>query len=221
MSFTQSSSFPGRRAVDVHRQYMTALQWFQREWGSGGDDLPVVDNVVDMWLSYPHWEIAPELFGVVKSYLVTVIDSAYECEFVDPVSTALTHDVKLSSMHFVRSWFTDEEGSRRRGFSNELASACDSAKLLSVRLNNVDQASPWSSLLRRNRELLQQSFLSTPSAEYVENPVVGTYDADWMLRLEELGPEVGGSPPSRRTRGKKVKPVTSSDVVIKKNPGRK
>ena len=38
----------GGRAVDVHRQYMTALQWFQREWGSGGDDLPVVDNVVDM-----------------------------------------------------------------------------------------------------------------------------------------------------------------------------
>ena len=55
--------------------------------GSGGDDLPAVDSVVDMWLAYPHWEVASELFRVVKSYLVTVIVASYDCEFVDPVST--------------------------------------------------------------------------------------------------------------------------------------
>ena len=51
-------------------------------------------------------------------------------------------------------------------------------------------------LLRGNREFIQSSFLSTPSASYENEPVVGDYDADWMRRLDELGPEGGNS--SRR-----------------------
>ena len=204
------------RAVDVHRQYMTALQWYQREWGSGGDDVPVVSNVIDMWLSYPHWDVAAELSHVVRVFLVTVASPSYSVDFVDPVSTALTHDAKMSAIHLVRSWFSGLEQSRRGKVTTELAVSCDAAKLLHLRLHDEHHCQPWAMLLRGNREFIQSSFLSTPSASYENEPAVGDYDADWMRRLDELGPEGGNSPPSRRTRAKKSKPVTKDDVVIPK-----
>ena len=72
-------------------------------------------------------------------------------------------------------------------------------------------------LLRGNREFIQRAFLITPSASYEDEPASGNYDADWMRRLDELGPEGGNSPPSKRTRAKKSKSVTSGDVAISKN----
>ena len=189
---------------------MTALQWYQREWGSGGDDVPVVSNVIDMWLSYPHWDVAAELSHVVRVFLVTVASPSYSVDFVDPVSTALTHDAKMSAIHLVRSWFSGLEQGRRGKVTTELAVSCDAAKLLHLRLHDEHHCQPWAMLLRGNREFIQSSFLSTPSASYRMSRQLGTMMQigcvvlmSWVLRgeihLHRVGPGQRNQSQSRET----------------------
>ena len=45
----------------VQQQYHDVTQYFKRKWIALQDDVPVVEDIISMWMSNPHWERCGQL----------------------------------------------------------------------------------------------------------------------------------------------------------------
>ena len=92
-------------AVDVHHQYSEVVAHFCSGWSRDGGDAPVVPDLVNLGLGYPHWVVRPELFHFIRLMLVCLSYDYEECAFEDNVCGALEPTALLSGIEFVRSWY--------------------------------------------------------------------------------------------------------------------
>ena len=94
----------------VLRQYSDVSSFFREKWRSQSNDDPVVDDIFNTWLSYPHWQRCCELKNVLQICFSGLLRSPYEIIFWDQGATVLPEVEAVSSFNFVRSWLS-------RGFS--------------------------------------------------------------------------------------------------------
>ena len=90
----------------VQQQYREVTQYFKRRWASASDELLVIEDIIALWMSYPHWGRCAELRYVVDLVVSAVVACSYQSTFIDDVNGALCPDELASSLHFVRSWFS-------------------------------------------------------------------------------------------------------------------
>ena len=111
-------------AVDVHQQYSEVVTYFCSGWSRDGGDAPVVPDLVNLWLGYPHWDVRPELFHFIRSMLVCLSYDYQESSFEDHVCVALEPTALLSGIEFVRSWYHPSRGCGGTYVSTVLAESC-------------------------------------------------------------------------------------------------
>ena len=87
----------------VQQQYHDVTQYFKRRWTALQDDVPVVEDIISMWMSYPHWDRCGQLRQVLDLVVTIAVTGTYESNFEDGSLTALDTDTLLSSLHLVRS----------------------------------------------------------------------------------------------------------------------
>ena len=126
-------------AADVLQQYLVVKRWVLTEIGSGGDDLPVVDDVVALWMAFPRWTECLEFLHVLQVVFVTCCLPEYNVNFHDESSPTMEVRELDSGVHFVRSWL-HFRGTVDYGSSSELAQTCQQSVLLSSRLSDVNLA---------------------------------------------------------------------------------
>ena len=68
-------------AADALQQYLVVKRWVLTEIGSGGDDLPVVDDVVALWMAFPHWAECLEFLHVLLVVFVSCCLPEYDVNF--------------------------------------------------------------------------------------------------------------------------------------------
>ena len=52
----------------VLRQYSELSSYFRQNWQSQSKYVPVVDDILSLWLSYPHWHWCAVLFKVLQLF---------------------------------------------------------------------------------------------------------------------------------------------------------
>ena len=139
-------------AVDVHHQYSEVVSYFYSVWARDGGDVPVVPDLVNLWLGYPHWDARPELFHFIRLMLVCLSYDYMECAFEDHVCGALESTAILSGIKLVRSWYHPSRGCGGTYVSTVLAESCVASLQMVVRLGDSSRCNPWASLLTNSRE---------------------------------------------------------------------
>ena len=71
----------------VQQQYREVTQIFKKRWSFSADELPAVEDVIAMWLSYPQWGRCTQLRQIVDLMYRMVVVSSYRADFVDDVVT--------------------------------------------------------------------------------------------------------------------------------------
>ena len=85
----------------VQPQYREITQFCKRRWASAADELPVIEDNIALWMSYPHWKRCVELHQVVDLVFSVVVTCLYRSALTDDENGALVSDELASS--FVRS----------------------------------------------------------------------------------------------------------------------
>ena len=87
------------------RQYREVTQFFKNKWMLI-EGVPVMDDVISMWFSYPYWSRCQELLLVLNVLFGLTVVGSYNPNFTDEVDAAMPVDTLRSSLHLVRSWFS-------------------------------------------------------------------------------------------------------------------
>ena len=136
------------RGGAVQQEYLEVTQYFKRRWSALQEGVPVVEDVISMWMSYPHWERNQHLRRVVDLVFGIVVVSPYVADLVDDSQTALDPDTLVSSLHFVRSWFRHSFAGRSRRNPQGWLRVTDSSDMLESRLSDGVPAKPCDQLLK-------------------------------------------------------------------------
>ena len=62
----------------VLQQYSEFSSYFRQKWLSQSDQLPVIDDIVQLWITYPQWQRCPEL-RVVFNIVVWFSEESVQC----------------------------------------------------------------------------------------------------------------------------------------------
>ena len=132
----------------VQQQYREVTQFFRKRWSFSADELPAVEDVIAMWLSYPHWGRCTQLRQIIDLMSSVVVVSSYRADFVDDVATALDPDELASSLHLVRSWFGHSFIGKSRRDLRGLSRIAETTDMQVSRLSESVRAKPWDQLLK-------------------------------------------------------------------------
>ena len=132
----------------VQQEYLDVTQYFKKRWSALQEGVPVIEDVISMWMSYPHWERNQHLRRVVDLVFGIVVMSPYVNDFVDDSQTALDSDTLVSSLHFLRSWFRHSFAGRSRRNLQGLLRVTGSSDMLESRLSDGVRSKPWDQLLK-------------------------------------------------------------------------
>ena len=194
---------PGDGGV-VQRQYKEVTQFFKNKWSSLGDVLPVVEDVIALWFSYPYWDRCKQLKQVVDLVVSVVFVDSYCSDFIDDSNTALDADELASGLHFVRSWLSHSFVGQPQQSLHGLLRLVDTTVMQDSRLADVTRAKPWDQLLKIGLDQTLSCCLavmdSVPDAPIV--PVVDNYRSDVLAQLTVM--EVMTGSPKRATPIAKV-----------------
>ena len=117
----------GENGAVIVQQYREAVGYFKRRWESSVTTVPVIEDAVSLWLSYPSWDRCQELRDVIEILFVGMLHDVYRADFYDVGSTVLEKGIMLSSLHLVRSWMATGFGGHSRlsmiGFVRHCSSA--------------------------------------------------------------------------------------------------
>ena len=209
----------------VQQQYREVTQFFKKRWSFCVDELPAVDDVIAMWLSYPHWSRCAQLRQVVNLVLSVVVVSSYQAEFVDDAATALDPNELASSLHLVRSWFGHSFVGKSRRDLRGLMRIAETTDMQVSRLSDSVRAKPWDQLLKVG---LDQSLsfcvaLLDKGPEAPVVPIVDEYRSSILAQLNVM--EVMAASPIRvspkltalpsESGSKSKRPRSQSDVKLK------
>ena len=133
----------------IVQQYREVAVYFKRRCELSAAALPVIDDALSLWLSYPSWDRCQEFHDVLQILFVGMLHDNYQTDFIDVGSTALDERVMLSSLSFVRCWMaTGFSGHSRRsrvGFVRH----CSSTDMQVSRLSDDIRAIQWDQLVKR------------------------------------------------------------------------
>ena len=187
--------------------------------------IPAVDDVIAMWLSYPHWSRCAQLRQVVNLVLSVVVVSSYQAEFVDNAATALDPDELASSLHLVRSWFGHSFVGKSRRDLRGLMRIAETTDMQVSRLSDSVRAKPWDQLLKVG---LDQSLsfcvaLLDKGPEAPVVPIVDEYRSSILAQLNvmevmtaspiRVSPKLTALPSGSGSKSKR--PRSQSDVKMK------
>ena len=145
---TQAGLLSDDLGAVVVQQYHEVSGYFIHRWKSQSNGDPAVDDVISLWLSYPHWTRCVELLDVIQIVVCAAVRSTYICDFVDTGSCALTTGQHLSCLNLVRSWAScGVFGGARRLMSGFLRH-CETTDLQVSRLTDRERCRPWDQLLK-------------------------------------------------------------------------
>ena len=169
----------------VQQEYLEVAQYFKRRWSALQESVPAVEDIVSMWMSYPHWDRKQHLRRVVDLVFGIVIVSPYVADFVDDSRTALDADTLVSSLHFVRSWFRHSFAGRTRRNLQGLLRVTESSDMFERRLTDVARAKPWDQLLKVGLDTTLAGCESVLTAEQtIDNvPAVDDYRSNILAQL--------------------------------------
>ena len=68
--------------VIIAQQYRDVVDYFKQRWTSG---MPIIDDIVALWMSHPNWTRYQALLGVVQVVLSRMMHGSYETDFRDLV----------------------------------------------------------------------------------------------------------------------------------------
>ena len=199
----------------VQQQYQEVTQFFKRRWAFSTEELPVVEDIIALWMSYPHWERCEQLRQVIDLAFSAVATSSYRADFVDDVSGALDPDELASSLHFVRSWFSHSFVGKSRRDLRGLLRVIESTDMQVSRLTDSVRAKPWDQLLKIGLEQTLSLCVSMldngPDTTVV--PVVDEYRSTVLALLNVM--KVMATSPTRMAPGSRAMP-SSTDVKAKR-----
>ena len=189
----------------VQQQYLDVIQYFKRKWTALQDDVPVVEDVTSMWMSYPHWERCSELKQVLDLVITITITGNYEVDFKDEASTALDADTLLSSLHLVRSWFAHSFVGKTRKNLRGLLRVAETTDMLVSRLSDAVRGKPWDQLLKvgLDQTLTRCMSVFTNDLGSAVTPMVDDYRSAVLAQLNVM--EVVATSPIRPSTSPKAK----------------
>ena len=197
----------------VLRQYSEVSGHFRQKWQSQSTDAPVIDYILSLWLSYPHWQRCAELFKVLQMVFCGTLRSLYKVDFLDCGSTAVTELEMVSSLNFVRSWVSSNFVGRNRPSLSGLLRHCESTDMQVSRLHNLERCRPWDQVLKKglnDTHDLCGRMLSGETME-VSTITIDGYRSSVCLQLEHLEKTIA----SPRPRGKNaVKSLQRNSPVV-------
>ena len=132
----------------VQLQYIDVIQYFKRKWAAQQDEVHVVEDIISMWMSYPHWERCGQLRQVLDIVVVITVTGTNETNSDDEAPTALDVDTLSSSLHLVRSWFTHSFVGQARKNLRGLLRLSESTDMLVSRFSDGVRGKPWDQLLK-------------------------------------------------------------------------
>ena len=88
----------------VLQQYNEVSSYLRQKWLSQSDQVPVVDDIGKLLLTYPHCRRCPELSEVFNIVVCGSLRRRYTVNFLDLGRSTLGGQDLLSSLKFVRSW---------------------------------------------------------------------------------------------------------------------
>ena len=199
----------------VQQQYREVTQFFKRRWASTAEELPVVEDIFALWMSYPHWERCEQLRQVIDLAFSAVATSSYRADFVDDVGGALDPDELASSVYFVRSWFSQSFVGKSRRQLRGLLRVIETTDMQVSRLNDSVRAKPWEKLLKvrldQTLSLCVSMLDNGPDTAVV--PVVDEYRSTVLAQLNVMA--VMATSPTRVATGSKAMP-SSTDAKSKR-----
>ena len=189
----------------VQQQYFDVTQYFKRKWTVQQDEVPVVEDIISMWLSYPHWDRCGQLRQVLDLVVVITVTGTYETNFDDEAPTALDVDTLSSSLHLVRSWFTHSFVGQTRKNLRGLLRLSESTDMLVSRLSDGVRGKPWDQLLKigLDQTLARCVSILTNDLSSSVVPMVDDYRSAVLAQLNVM--EVIATSPVRISSSPKVK----------------
>ena len=94
----------GDQGAIILQQYREVFNYFKHRWESNASVVPVIDDAMSLWLSYPSWDRCQEFRGIVEILFVGMLHDSYAADFQDVADTALDDGIMLSSLNIIRSW---------------------------------------------------------------------------------------------------------------------
>ena len=136
----------GNGAVIV-QQYREVASYFKLRWEPSVSMVPVIDNAVTLWLSYPSWDRCQEFCDVMEILFVGMLHDPYTANFHDVGNTALDGGIMLSSLNLVRSWMATGFGGHSRRSMIGFVRQCSTTDMQISRLTDDVLAIPWDQLV--------------------------------------------------------------------------
>ena len=102
-----------------------------------------------MWLSYPHWQRCIKSKTVLQFCFSGILRSTYGIAFWDQEGTVLSEVEVVSSLNFVRSWFSRGVSGRTLQLISGMLRPCESTDLQVSRLQDAGRCHPWDQLLKK------------------------------------------------------------------------
>ena len=117
-------------------------------WHCQSSSGPVVDDVINLWCSYPFWSRCADLLAVFKIVVCCSARSQYVADFLDVGVTALSQGQLLSSMNLVRSWTSAGVVGGARKLMAGFLRHCETTDMQVSRLTDPERGRPWDQLLK-------------------------------------------------------------------------
>ena len=167
--------------------------------------MPVVEDIISMWLSYPHWDRCGQLRQVLDLVVVITVNGTYETNFDDEAPTALDVDTLSSSLHLVRSWFTHSFVGQTRMNLRGLLRLSESTDMLVSRLSDRVRGKPWDQLLKIGLDQTLERCVSILTNDLSSSVVlmVDDYRSKVLAQLNDM--EVIATSPVRISSSPRVK----------------
>ena len=111
--------------------------------------VPVIDDAMSLWLSYPSWDLCQEFRGIVEILFVGMLHDSYAADFQDVGDTALDDGIMLSSLNIIRSWMSSGFGGHSRRSMIGFVRHCSTTDMQVSRFTDESRAIPWDQLVKR------------------------------------------------------------------------
>ena len=136
------------QGAKVVQQYDDVYNYFMHRWRCQSSSGPVVDDVINLWCSYPFWSRCADLLAVFKIVVCCSARSQYVADFLDVGVTALSQGQLLSSMNLVRSWTSAGVVGGARKLMAGFLRHCETTDMQVSRLTDPERGRPWDQLLK-------------------------------------------------------------------------
>ena len=133
----------GDQGAIILQQYREVVNYFKHRWESNASVVPVIDDAMSLWLSYPSWDRCQEFRGIVEILFVGMLHDSYAADFQDVGDTALDDGIMLSSLNIIRSWMSSGFGGHSRRSMIGFVRHCSTTDMQVSRLTDEGRAIPW------------------------------------------------------------------------------